>query len=147
MIQHQYSLFPQSAFPSFCCPLCGSSLLFIQQGHKITLPCAEGSYQVFVSDILRAEADGNYVHFYVVESYHTEEVKKYTVCCTLKAVEQMPTLIGFFRIHRSSIINLRMIKFRGGDGLLKLCYLKDTSLFVAPQRRNPLKAALAHWKL
>lgn len=147
MIQHQYSLFPSTGLSLWYCPSCGANLTNIQQGHKIELPCTDGAYSVFISDILYAQAEGNYVDFYVVESYLTENVKRYRICATLKSVEEMPTLIGFMRIHRGTIINLRMIRFRGADGMLKLCYLKDTSLYVAPDKRTALKEVLALWRL
>lgn len=72
--------------------------------HKITLPVAEGFEFIQVDDILYIKADGSYTHFQMKESGRITSSKN------LKFFEGILLEYGFFRIHNSSLINLKYIK-------------------------------------
>ena len=72
--------------------------------HKITLPVAEGFEFIQVDDILYIKADGSYTHFKMKQG------GKITSSKNLKFFEGILVEYGFFRIHNSSLINLKYIK-------------------------------------
>tara|TARA_R110002096_G_scaffold74101_1_gene175725 strand:- start:302154 stop:302897 length:744 start_codon:yes stop_codon:yes gene_type:complete len=72
--------------------------------HKITLPVAEGFEFIQVDDILYIKADGSYTHF------RMKAGQKITSSKNLKFFEGILLEYGFFRIHNSSLINLKYIK-------------------------------------
>lgn len=72
--------------------------------HKITLPVAEGFEFIQVDDILYIKADGSYTHFQMKQG------GKITSSKNLKFFEGILVEYGFFRIHNSSLINLKYIK-------------------------------------
>ncbi|MGE0638450.1 MAG: LytTR family transcriptional regulator DNA-binding domain-containing protein [Bacteroidia bacterium] len=129
------------------CPSCGTNLAVIQQGILIELPGKDGNELVCIFDILLAEADDVYVHFYVVRSWLQGIVEVITVCRTLKKVSEMPTLIGFMRVHRKHIINLRTIRFRGADGLIKLCLLPKKCIYLSRENKEAFDDAYRNYKL
>lgn len=71
---------------------------------KITLPDTYGYNIVDLEDILYLEGADNYTSFYLVNK------KKIIVSKTLKEYEGFLSDLGFFRIHKSSIINLQHLK-------------------------------------
>ncbi len=72
--------------------------------HKISLPMNNGDFiLVDIDDILYCEADGSYTHF------HTIDNKVYTTSTNLKKVESVLLQATFFRIHRSTLLNLKHI--------------------------------------
>lgn len=72
--------------------------------HKITLPVAEGFEFIQVDNILYIKADGSYTHF------RMKAGQKITSSKNLKFFEGILLEYGFFRIHNSSLINLKYIK-------------------------------------
>ncbi len=72
--------------------------------HRITLPVAEGYEFIQVDDIYYIRADGSYTHFYMKNG------QKITSSRNLKFFETILLDYGFFRIHNSSLINLKYIK-------------------------------------
>ena len=71
---------------------------------KITLPDAHGYNIVDLEDVLYLEGGDNYTSFYL------NKHKKVVVSRTLKEYEGLLGDQGFFRIHKSSIINLIHLK-------------------------------------
>jgi len=71
---------------------------------KITLADAHGYNIVDLEDVLYLEGDDNYTSFYL------NKHKKVVVTKTLKEYESVLSDAGFFRIHKSSIINLHHLK-------------------------------------
>lgn len=79
--------------------------------HKLVVSNVDGFRVVNLQDVLRLEGDGNYTHLIV------EDEGKITSSKTLGEYEKMLTDHGFFRVHQSSIVNLRHVKaYRKGDG-------------------------------
>ena len=78
---------------------------------KLVIPNMEGFKVVAIEDIIRLEGDRNYTNFVVSEN------KKITSTKTLGEYETLLVDFGFFRIHQSTIVNLRHVKgYVKGDG-------------------------------
>lgn len=82
----------------------GNFLTKDKNEHKIALPISEGFEFIKVDTILYVRADGSYTHFFLKND------NKLTVSKNLKFFESILTEYGFYRIHNSTLINLRYIK-------------------------------------
>jgi two-component system LytT family response regulator len=84
----------------------------IDQRHKkIILKTSDNIYLVELHSIICCESDGNYTHI------HTSDGENILVSKTLKEYEEMITGCGFYRVHKSYLINLAHIKrFEKHDG-------------------------------
>lgn len=72
--------------------------------HKISLPINNGDFIIVdIDDILYCEADGSYTNFYTTDN------KVYTTSNNLKKVENILMQATFFRIHRSTLLNLKHV--------------------------------------
>jgi two-component system, LytTR family, response regulator len=87
------------------------------QNRKLVLPMMEGFEVVKMSEILYCEAEDNFTCFYF------ENGQKKLICRNLKFYENALGSFGFYRIHRSHIVNLdfvkRYIKGKGGSVILE----------------------------
>lgn len=78
---------------------------------KIVISNMGGFSVVNIEDILRLEGDRNYTHFILSAS------ERITTSKTLGEYEELLSEHGFFRIHQSTIVNLRHVKgYTKGDG-------------------------------
>jgi len=85
------------------------------KNHKISLPMKNGDFTIVdIDDILYCEADGSYTHFYTIDN------KVYTTSNNLKKVESILMQATFFRIHRSTLLNLKHIVQFNNTGELVL---------------------------
>jgi two-component system LytT family response regulator len=85
--------------------------LMLTQAGKITLPVTNGLEFVNVVDIIRIQGDNVYSTFYLGNG------KKMVACMTLKETDMLLGRLGFFRVHKSSIVNLRHItRYIKGEG-------------------------------
>lgn len=84
--------------------LFGNFLTRNKSEHRITLPVAEGYEFIQVDDIYYIKADGSYTHFFMNSG------QKITCSKNLKFFEGILLDYGFFRIHNSTLINLKYIK-------------------------------------
>lgn len=83
--------------------------------HKIALPMANGDFTIVnIEDILYCEADGSYTNFYTTDN------KIYFTSNNLKKVESILMQATFFRIHRSTLLNLKHIVQFNNSGELVL---------------------------
>jgi two-component system LytT family response regulator len=57
-----------------------------------------------ISDIIYCQADGSYTHIYLLNG------KKLTTSKLLKSIEELLPNETFFRIHKSYLVNLNLIK-------------------------------------
>lgn len=73
--------------------------LTLKTDRKIVLKTRDSIQLVKVSDIIRCEADINYTNFYLKD-------RKITVAKSLKEYSEMLEQLGFFRTHKSHLINL-----------------------------------------
>lgn len=87
------------------------------QNRKLVLPLMEGFDVVKMCDIIYCEAEDNFTRFYFKDG------RKTLICRNLKFYEKALEPFGFFRVHRSHIINLdyitRYIKGKGGSVILE----------------------------
>ena len=104
---------------------------------KIVLREADMLHVVKLEEILWCTADGSYTHFNLVNG------QKITVSKHLKEFEEILSNNGFFRAHRSYLINVNKItKFDKRDG--GIIYLDgDISLPVSVRKKEQLFTLLA----
>ena len=88
----------------------------IENKHKkISLPTKNGDFDIIEIDaIIYCEADGSYTHFYTTDN------KTYTISNNLKKIESILPQATFFRIHRSTLVNLKHIIKFNSIGEIKL---------------------------
>lgn len=72
--------------------------------NKIVLPDYDGFSMVKISDIIYCKADGSYTEVYLLNG------KKITTSRLLKSLEELLPEQTFYRIHKSYIVNLNLIK-------------------------------------
>lgn len=78
---------------------------------KMVISNMEGFKVVNIEDIVRLEGDRNYTHFILLKE------QRITTSKTLAEYEELLVEHGFFRIHQSTIVNLRHVKgYLKGDG-------------------------------
>ena len=78
---------------------------FLQE-KTILLHTSQEDIKVAISDILYVESMKNDVHFYVLEHRNTDCVKEHKVRSTITEVEEQLKGNGFFRCHRSYLVQL-----------------------------------------
>lgn len=78
---------------------------------KLIIANVEGFQVVEIKDIIRLEGDSNYTHFVIKGG------QKITSSKNIGAYEELLSEHGFFRVHQSTIINLRHVTgYIKGDG-------------------------------
>jgi two-component system, LytTR family, response regulator len=79
--------------------------------HQIALSSSDGFLFVKIKDIVYCKGDGAYTYFFL------KNKERITVSKNLKEFESLLSDFGFFRIHKSYLINLsEMQKYVRGDG-------------------------------
>ena len=103
---------------------------------RIILRTSEALQLISVGDIIRAEADSNYTHFYLAGGKHV------LVSRTIKEYEAMLAGSGLVRVHQSHLVNLNYVdKFIKRDG--GYLQLKDGSAIpVSPNLKQKVLRAL-----
>ncbi len=109
-----------------------SNNLNTSQNKRIVLKTAEKLHFVPVQDIMRCEADKNYTVFFLTDN------KKIVVSGSIKDYEDILCEQGFYRLHKSHIVNLTYIKsYEKSDGGTVI--LTDGShVPVAVRKKNQL---------
>ena len=104
-----------------------------QVNGKITIPLQNGFEVLAIEDILYCKADDNYTHIFVGE-------KKKLVSKTLKYFDDILSVKGFARIHKSYLVNVNAIteykKGKGGSVVLN----NGKELMVSASRKSELLA-------
>ena len=102
------------------------------QNRKLVLPMMEGLEIVKMSKIIYCEAEDNFTIF------HFTDGRKLMICRNLKFYESALDPFGFFRIHRSFIINLeyikRYVKGKGGSVVME----NGKEILVASSKKGDL---------
>jgi two-component system, LytTR family, response regulator len=81
------------------------------QNRKIILKTHDSIYILQLHDLVYFESDGNYTTVYLVDG------KRIIVSKSLREFEEMLTNNGFYRVHKSFLVNLSLInRFDKGDG-------------------------------
>ncbi len=104
---------------------------------KIALPSTSGIEFVKIDEIVRCEAESNYTTFYLING------EKILVSKTLKEFDEILSEKGFFRIHKSVIINMKYLKkyIKGEGGTV---IMEDGSeLLVSRRRKEDFLTALS----
>ncbi|PHR33178.1 MAG: DNA-binding response regulator [Fluviicola sp.] len=83
---------------------------------KLVLPNNKGFEVCEIEDILRIESDGNYSNFYLLNE------DRFISSKTLGLYDTLLAPYGFFRIHQSTVINMRYVKGfkKAGGGTVQL---------------------------
>ncbi len=82
-----------------------------RSGKKIILRTFDNIHLVLTKDIVYCESDGNYTSFYLLNN------NKILVSNRLKEYDEMLSDQGFFRVHKSFLINLlHIIRFEKAEG-------------------------------
>ena len=111
---------------------------FLQE-KTILLHTSEQDVKVPVSSILYVESMKNDVYYYVLEHKHTDCVKTYKVRGTITEVEEQLKGSGFFRCHRSYLVQLMYLEsYTGKEIVLKT----GISLPISRGKAGALKKAL-----
>ena len=99
---------------------------------QLIIPEIDGFTVVHLHEIIRCESSRNYTDFHLVGD------RKVTATKALKEFEDLLLPTGFFRIHKSHVINMnhvsRYIKGRGGE----LVMVDGGVLPVSRERKDPL---------
>lgn len=97
---------------------------------KLIIANTDGFEVIEIKHIIRLEGDGNYTHFIL------ENDKKMTSTKNIGEYEKLLNKYGFFRIHQSTLINLRHVAgyIKGDGGLVKMTDGK--SLKVSRDRKK-----------
>jgi len=99
---------------------------------RIIIKTHDNIYLVPVSDILFCQSDDNYTRL------HLTDQKQIMVSATLKEYDDILSESGFFRVHKSYLINLKhIIRFERGDGGF-LVLLGEIKIPVASRKRDEL---------
>jgi len=72
--------------------------------NKLVIPTISGFEVVNIQDLVRCEGERNYTSFMLTDG------SKFLTSKTLKKYDEMLTPHGFFRIHKSHLINLQHVK-------------------------------------
>lgn len=96
---------------------------------KIALPTHEGFIFINIHNIVRAHSDGNYSIIYLFNG------EKHVISKSLGEIEELLPNDSFFRIHRSSIINLSYVsKYIKTEG--QQVFMEDGSKLDVSHRRK-----------
>lgn len=96
---------------------------------KIALPTFDGIEFVKIKEILRCESDNNYTNIVLVGG------QEILVSRTLKEYDEMLTPFGFYRIHKSHLINVNYLKkYVKGEGGYVI--MEDDSEIEVSRRRK-----------
>jgi len=99
---------------------------------KITLPDTNGYNIVDLEDVMYLEGDDNYTSFHLIRH------QKVVVSKTLKEYESLLSDLGFFRIHKSSIINFVHLRNINKDNGVDVVMSDGRSLAVSRRRSTEL---------
>lgn len=99
-----------------------------EEEQKLILKTLEKIYVVKLSDIIHCESDQSYTHFHTVN-------EKIMVSKTLGYYDDLLSSHGFFRVHKSHLINLKhVVHIHKGDG--GEVEMSDTSRIGISQRKK-----------
>lgn len=97
--------------------------------NKIILPTNEGFEIFFLSEFIRAEADGGYTTVYL------KNKKKIIICKLLKEIEEQLGQEIIFRPHNSHIVNINyIVRFLNKDG--GVIEMSDGSIIPLSRRKR-----------
>lgn len=96
---------------------------------KIALPSLDEIIFVKLNEIIRCESDNNYTFFFLRSG------ERILVSKTLREYEDLLSDFGFFRVHKSHLVNLQYIKkYKKGEG--GLITMEDGSRIEVSRRKK-----------
>jgi two-component system, LytTR family, response regulator len=102
---------------------------------RIILPLSDGSLFIDLKDIICLKAEGSYVQFYLADG------NKILVSKNLKEYEeQLTTAEGFFRTHRSYLVNTHHVQRVNSDGAILLT--RDLLAALSREKRSAFELFL-----
>jgi two-component system, LytTR family, response regulator len=107
-----------------------SSLSSRSEIRKLTLPYGQGFKMIDIDDIIYIEADSNY------SIVHLNNLEKITVSKVLREFEELLPTDQFFRIHKSSIINLNHLKEYNSKNGLQVFLKNGESINISRRRAS-----------
>lgn len=104
--------------------------------HRISLPTLDGFELVKIGEILRCKAVDNYTEFHLLNG------EKKLICKTLKHYDEILSPYGFFRTHKSHLVNLSQVRgYKKGSG--GYAVMNDQSeVEIASRRKSAFLAEL-----
>lgn len=104
--------------------------------NKILISDSKWIHLINIDDIIFIEADNNYsiVHYYDKQQEHKSFVSK-----TLKDFEDVLNDVGFFRVHKSNIINVSKVKSYQKEGTGHVIMDNDKSIEVSRRKSTLFK--------
>lgn len=107
-----------------------------QQIKKIVVPVSSGSLFIDIRDITHLKAEGSYVNIFLKDG------NKILVSKNIKDYEnQLTTHEGFFRTHRSFLVNIRHIKTVLADGT-EATLVNNQNISIARERKQEFNVFL-----
>jgi len=105
---------------------------------KVAFPTQDGYVYLNVNNIVRCLADGNYTEIYLFNS------QKYIISKKLKEIEELLPEDKFFRIHRSSLINIAYVsRYKRSEGFQ--VFMDDGSVLdISHRRKEEFLAKMKH---
>lgn len=96
---------------------------------KLAISTQEGVALFKISEIIRCEANNNYTLFFLKDG------KRFIASKTLKEYDEILSEYGFFRTHKSHLVNLSFVAhLASGDGVS----LQDGTVIEVSRRKKPL---------
>lgn len=104
---------------------------------RLAISTQEGVALFETAEIIRCEASNNYTLFYLKNG------KRFIASKTLKEYDDILSEYGFFRTHKSHLVNLSFIAHLSSEGELSL---QDGTIVEVSRRKKPLltKKLLSH---
>jgi two-component system LytT family response regulator len=100
-------------------------------GHKLTLQTQDGALRLIIKDIIRIEGERNYSFIYLKDG------KNKLVTKTLTDLEELLNDKGFFRYHKSHLINF--IHIKSYQKSFSVLLNEDTEIPIARRRKEDFK--------
>jgi two-component system LytT family response regulator len=91
----------------------------------------DGFSFINISEILYCQADGSYTHIHFLNG------KKITTSKLLKSIEELLPSETFFRIHKSHLVNLNLIRRYSKIDGNQLILENDTVLDISDRQKKP----------
>lgn len=104
---------------------------------KIVVSTTDSYHVINVNDIIRCEADGNYTVLHLIND------SRFMATRTLKEFEELLNEQGFFRVHKSHIINVAYIQKcdKSRDGVATM--IDNSCVPVSPLKKGELLEILS----
>ncbi len=117
----------------------GASLMQLQSEKTILLSNSDGWYNVKLSRILYCSSERNYTTFFL------EGKKQILVSQTLKQFDDMLFALGFYRAHKSCLVNITKIEsILKKEGICQAVLCDGSSIVVSCRERQHLLNLIQH---